>query len=230
MDPHDEMIEEWDWELARPTGRAVARKTAHRTGIPHEGVHMWIVRTTAGGSDILFQHRARSKEQYPDCLDITVGGHVVFGQNEHKIQKESWEEIGIRPSDDELIDLGYYRYEEKADGLFHREFQRVYLLRDSRGLDGYVFRDGEVEGIFAVPAERVETLMTRELSFEIEGFSAGRFAKRLVSRKDFHPLLFQPPMKAYMNVVFQAVRELSATGRVTVRMPDPLRAGDRPRQ
>ncbi|TAL37906.1 MAG: hypothetical protein EPN93_05395 [Spirochaetes bacterium] len=221
MDPHDEMIEEWDWDLARPTGRAVARKTAHRTGIPHEGVHMWIVRTTAGGPDILFQHRARTKELYPDCLDITVGGHVIFGQNENKIQKESWEEVGIRPPDDELVDLGYYRYEERADGLFHREFQRVYLLHDNRTLDGYVFRDGEVEGIFAVPAGSAEALMTGDFSFEIEGFSAGRFAKRLVSRKDFHPLLFQSPMKIYMDVVFQAVRELYTGGSVTVRMPSP---------
>jgi isopentenyldiphosphate isomerase len=221
MNPHDEMIEEWDWECARPTGRPVSRKAAHRKGIAHEGVHLWILRTSAGGPEILFQHRARSKELYPDCLDITVGGHVVFGHNDQKIQKESFEEIGIRPADADLIDLGYYRYEEHADGLFHREFQRVYLLRDERPLDGYIFSDGEVEGIFAVPLDILKDLMSRDISFEIEGYTGGRAVRRTVARKDFHPLLFAPPMKVYMDVVFQAAHEYLTKGHVTVRMPTP---------
>ena len=48
---------------------------------------------------------------YPDCLDIIVGSHVPYVK-EKKIQKESFEEISITPSEDELINLGYYRYEE----------------------------------------------------------------------------------------------------------------------
>jgi len=219
--PHDEMIEEWDWERAQPTGRPVSRKAAHRGGIAHEGVHLWIMRTPASGPEILFQHRARTKELYPDCLDITVGGHVVYGHDDRKIQKESFEEIGIRPPDADLIDLGYYRYEEHADGLFHREFQRVYLLHDDRPLDGYVFRDGEVEGIFAVPLPTLEEIMSRDLTFEIEGFTGGRSVRRTVTRKDFHPLLFAPPMKVYMDVVFRAAHEYIETGRVAVRMPSP---------
>ena len=98
IDQGNEMLEEWDWEAARPTGRAVRRRDAHRDGIPHEGVHLWVVRTAGGLPEVLFQRRAHGKEMYPDCLDITVGGHVPFGVHENKIQKESMEEIGLNPT------------------------------------------------------------------------------------------------------------------------------------
>ncbi len=218
----DEMLEEWDWESARPAGRAVSRKKAHREGIAHEGVHLWIVRNSKGSPEILFQNRAADKELYPGVLDITVGGHVLFGQQGGKIQKEANEEIGINPSDEELVDLGYFRYEEKNETLFHREFQRVYLLADERELAGYRFNDGEVDGIFAVPLRELELLMRTDRSFEIEGFDGARSTKRSVRRADFHPLLFAPSMERYMEVVLLAVHELLERGRVSSRMPPPV--------
>ncbi len=217
----DEALEEWDWETARPTGRVVMRRRAHREGVPHEGVHLWIVRASSGAVEVLFQQRAGHKEQYPDCLDITVGGHVLYGQTEGKIQKESAEEIGISPSDDSLSDLGYYRYEERTPSLFHREFQRVYLLRDERPLLDYRFTDGEVTGMYAVPLESLKRLFVGDFSFEIEGFDGRGIVRRSVRKADFHPLLFAPSMAQYMEVLLRAIDELATTGRVSERMPSP---------
>jgi isopentenyldiphosphate isomerase len=217
----DEALEEWDWAAARPTGRMVMRRRAHREGVPHEGVHLWILRTVSGMPEVLFQRRARHKEHYPDCLDITVGGHVLFGQTEGKIQKEASGEIGISPADEELVDLGYYRYEELTPSLFHREFQRVYLLRDERPLSGYRFTDGEVTGIYAVPLEKLESLFNDDFSFEIEGFDGRGTSRRPVRKADFHPLLFAPSMTVYMEVLFRAMHELAAGADVSVRMPSP---------
>lgn len=215
----DELLEEWDWESARPLGRSVSRKKAHNEGIPHEGVHLWIIRTAHAHIELLFQHRSAGKELYPDCLDITVGGHVVFGHKEKKIQKESREEIGIEPDDEELIDLGYFRYEEKNGILYHREFQRVYLLIDNRPLDRYVFTDGEVEGIYAVPVDALKRLFVDDFPFVVDGYDGRQLVKRTVSRRDFHPLLFAESMDAYMKTVLIAVIEIVNMGRVTVRMP-----------
>jgi len=217
----DELLEEWDWETARPTGRMVARGRAHREGVAHEGVHLWIVRAGSGTTEALFQQRARHKEQYPDCLDITVGGHVLYGQVEGKIQKESSEEIGVSPPDESLSDLGYYRYEERTQGLFHREFQRVYLLRDERPLSAYRFADGEVTGIYAVPLKNLKRLLREDFSFGIEGFDGRASVRRVVGRPDFHPLLFAPSMAPYMEVLLRAMDELVALGRVSVGMPFP---------
>jgi isopentenyldiphosphate isomerase len=221
MTAQDELLEEWDWEEAIPTGRVVSRKKAHSEGIAHEGVHLWVFRTVNGFPEILFQHRASSKEMYPDCLDITVGGHVPFGRGDNKIQKESFEEIGIVPSDDNLIDLGYYRYEEITKEMFHREFQRVYILHDNRALRDYRFNDGEVDGIYAVPLIRLEDLLQADSEFIIKGYDGHAIVDREVSRRDFHPLLFAPSMEKYMDTVIQGIRELFHENSVAVRMPSP---------
>ncbi len=217
----DEMIEEWNWETALPTGRPVPRKKAHREGIPHEGVHLWIVRTSRGFTEVLFQHRAGDKELYPDCLDITVGGHVVYGYTGNKIQKEISEEIGITPPESDLIDLGYFRYEERDGHLFHREFQRVYLLKDERELNGYYFSDGEVDGIYAVPLRDLELLLETDFTFMIEGYDGSGLFRKEVSRGDFHPLLFAPSMELYMEIVTGAAHELAEKGFVNIKMPSP---------
>ena len=218
----EEELEEWDWDRAIPTGRAVKRSIAHKKGVPHEGVHLWIVRTPVSGVELLFQHRSRDKDMYPDCLDITVGGHVPFGVLEKKVQKEANEEIGITPSESELIDLGYFRYEEKSGYLFHREFQQVFLLVDNRPLDQYSFTDGEVDGIFSVKLSDLAKLLKNDFNFQIEGYENSKSIYKYVSRKDFHPLLFADSMKEYLNIIIKAVEDISQNRKPTVKMPSPV--------
>ena len=213
-----ELIEVWDWHTARPTGESVRREVSHKEGIPHEGVHLWIIKKEINSVYVLFQHRAPHKKMHPDCLDITVGGHVPFGLRENKIQKEAMEEIGITLEKDSLIDLGYFRYEERDRGLYHREFQRVYLLLDNRPLEEYFFNDGEVVGIYAVPLAFLKILMNRDMEIEVEGYNGTDVIVKKVSRKDFHPLLFSVVMNDYMLVLFEAVEELLKTNTVTVQM------------
>lgn len=215
-----ELLEEWDWETGKPTGRSVTRGESYLKGIPHEGVHLWIVREISGSAEILFQHRAKNKALYPDCLDITVGGHVPFGLNQNKIQKEAMEELGISPADSELIDLGYMRFEEKTDTYHHREFQHVYLMKNSLPLDEYRFTDGEVIGIYSVPAFFIESLLAADSSMKVLGFDGSDLFERNISRRDFHPLLFSPVMKTYMDIIIKGTRELVSCGKVTVRMPE----------
>lgn len=215
-----ELLEEWDWETGKPTGRSVTRGESYLKGIPHEGVHLWIVRDISGSAEILFQHRAKNKALYPDCLDITVGGHVPFGLERNKIQKEAMEEIGISPEDSELIDLGYMMFEEKTDTYHHREFQHVYLMKNSLPLDEYRFTDGEVIGIYSVPADFIESLFAADSSMKVRGFDGSTLLERSLSRRDFHPLLFSPVMKTYMDIIIKGTRELVSSGKVTVRMPE----------
>lgn len=214
-----ELLEEWDWVSGKPTGRAVARGESYRDGIPHEGVHLWIVRGGSGIPEILFQHRSPGKTLYPDCLDITVGGHVPFGLSAGAIQKEATEELGISPDDRDMVDLGYARYEEITATYIHREFQHVYLMRDERDLDSYSFNDGEVTGICAVPVSYVRSLFSADSETAVMFFDGTCTARRIVSRRDFHPLLFSGLMKKYMTVILSAAEELVVTGSVSSRMP-----------
>lgn len=185
-------------------------------------MHLWVIRKKGGKPDLLFQRRAKHKDTYPGYLDITVGGHVPYGKKSSKIQKESHEEIGISPDDGDLTDLGYYRYEEKAGGLFHREFQRVYLYVDNRQLCEYSFNDGEVDGIYAVPLRDIENLLRKDIDISAEGYDGKNTSIVNISRKDFHPLLFSPTMEEYMRVVISGIKELTYGGPVQIKMPPPV--------
>jgi len=215
----EEEIEEWDWDRAIPTGKSIKRSLSYKYGIAHEGVHLWIIRENSGLPEILFQHRAAHKKLYPDCLDITVAGHVPFGLKEHKINKEAMEELGIYLDESKLFDLGYIRFEEKTDEYHHREFQHVYLMKDNRPLGEYRFNDGEVVGIYAVPLNFLKELFYRDFNFEVDGYDGKGAIRRLLSRKDFHPLLFMESMNLYMETLFKAIDELFTKGSVDVRFP-----------
>jgi isopentenyldiphosphate isomerase len=86
-------------ENDRVIGQA-ARKEIHKKGLLHREIHVWFI-TPRG--EIIFQHRAKDKDTFPDLLDATVGGHVEQGGSyEETALKEMKEETGI---DGDLKDL-----------------------------------------------------------------------------------------------------------------------------
>jgi isopentenyldiphosphate isomerase len=71
-----------------------SRESIHQKGLFHREVHV-LFYTPKG--EIIFQHRAKDKDMYPDLLDATVGGHVEIGDSyEATAIKEAAEETGIR--------------------------------------------------------------------------------------------------------------------------------------
>ncbi len=203
----EELLEIWDWESGLPTGKSVERSFAHKNGIAHEGVHLWIIRGGKDSGEILFQKRSEDKEQFPGFLDITVGGHVPFGLTENKIQKEAFEEIGIIPDENSMIDLGFYRYEEIMDDMHHREFQHIYLLHDNRKLSEYKFNDGEVSSICSISLENFEKILVEDSVIPAEIFDGKKTWKTTIEKKDIHPLLFAPSMTEYIRIVIDAVKK-----------------------
>lgn len=217
MNQEQELLEIWDWHEAAPTGTAVERGMAHRQGIAHEGVHLWIGRWEGSEFQVLFQHRSPEKAVYPDCLDTTVGGHVPFGLSDNKLEKEAQEEIGITPDRNRLLDLGYFRYEEKGEGIHHREFQHIFILEDNRPLEEYSFTDNEVIALCAVPLERFTTLLEKDTSFSVSCYDGKKATARRLTRDDFHPLFFADMMRPYLSIVIRALEELAASKPVTAR-------------
>ncbi len=211
MQIFEEFIEVWDWTNGLPTGTQVSRKEAHLKGIPHEGVHLWIIRVLKNSPvQILFQRRAITKEMYPGYLDITVGGHVPFGKKFGKIQKECEEEIGFSPMDSDLIDLGFYKYDEDIPeiNLYHKEFQHIYLLIRNNDLSEYSFPDGEVSEIAAVNYNNFKGLFFGgNNSFIAEIFDGTVTKVKTVNKDDFHPLFFTEPMTNYLKNLFENIEK-----------------------
>lgn len=69
------------------------RENIHKQGLLHHEVHVHFI---TPNKEIIFQHRAKDKDFYPDLLDATVGGHVEIGDTYEKTAiKETREETGL---------------------------------------------------------------------------------------------------------------------------------------
>jgi len=47
------------------------RENIHKNGLLHREIHVWLY---TPNREIIFQHRAKDKDTYPDLLDASVGG------------------------------------------------------------------------------------------------------------------------------------------------------------
>lgn len=76
------------------------KENVHKKGLLHREIHVWFY-TPKG--EIIFQHRAKDKDTFPDMLDATVGGHVEIGSDyEDTAIKEIEEETGVIKDKGEL--------------------------------------------------------------------------------------------------------------------------------
>ncbi|BCS99189.1 NUDIX hydrolase [Desulfoluna limicola] len=142
----NEMIEEVDAQGV-PTGRSVARDVAHRDGLWHRTVHIWVVK---GGKEVLLQRRAESKENYPGLWDISAAGHISFGETSlEAAEKELFEELGIAAHAEDLSYVTSLAGEAVLNGgrYIDREWADIYLLHREIGLGPLILQEEEVADV-----------------------------------------------------------------------------------
>lgn len=99
-----EYVDIVDEQTAESLGSTAERREAHRVGLWHKVVHIWIVNSRG---ELLIQQRAASKEMYPNLWSMSCEGHVTAGQTSLQTAvTEVREELGLAlsESDFELID------------------------------------------------------------------------------------------------------------------------------
>jgi len=122
------------------------REEIHQKGLLHREIHIWFI-TPKG--EIVFQHRAKDKDTYPDKLDATVGGHVEPGMSyEETAIKEGQEETGIDIDPSKLVFLRKMRKKsfDQVTGLTNNTIrnQYAYLYEDS--ITNLKVEEGKSEG------------------------------------------------------------------------------------
>jgi len=122
-----EVIDEKDTVIGLET-----RDKIHKDGLLHREIHIWFI-TPQG--EIIFQHRAKDKDTYPDKLDATVGGHVEPKMSyEETAIKECKEETGLDIDLKNLVFLTKMRKHtvDEATGLINNTIrtQYAYLYDD----------------------------------------------------------------------------------------------------
>lgn len=125
------------------------REKIHTNGLLHREIHIWFLTPRA---EIIFQHRAKDKDTYPDKLDATVGGHVE--------PKMSYEETAVGGCKGETgidIDLGKLAFLRKmrkksvdqATGLTNNTIRSQYAYLYDGLISDLQVEDGKAEGFEA---------------------------------------------------------------------------------
>lgn len=140
-------------EDGKPTGLVRERSVAHEMGTLHQTVHMWVVRKRPDGSfDLLVQKRAKDKDSYPGCLDISSAGHMHAGDGmEESVVREFSEELGIKaPYSDFTFAFDHRSYHESV--FYGRPFRdaelsHVHIYEKPVDIENLTLQKEEVESV-----------------------------------------------------------------------------------
>jgi len=156
-----EQIDIFDANL-RKLGSA-DRIVAHAEGAWHRTFHLWIASDEDNGS-VLFQLRSPTAKNFPNLLDVTAAGHLHAGEDLQDGVREVSEEIGVVVEPTQLQWLGYrVEVADQDNGQRNREYQGVFLLKDSRPLASYRPDPEEVYGLLRIPIASGMDLFSRKL-------------------------------------------------------------------
>jgi isopentenyldiphosphate isomerase len=195
----DELLDILD-ESGRPTGEVVPKSKAHRLGLWHRCFHCWICGSDRGGSYLLLQRRAATKDTWPGYLDVTAAGHLAAGEETLDGLREVEEELGLRVEPERLVPLGTRRVEQEIPGGCDREFHDVFLLFDATSPGDLRLQKEEVEAVFRLDLDDVEAL------YEKGSAPAREYAEGRASATRIHLAEFVPKEEGYLRRVAGAAR------------------------
>lgn len=141
----DELIDIVD-QKGNPTGVTVMKFEAHRLGLWHASIHVWLF-TDAG--EILIQKRVANKDTFPNKWDVSVAGHIGAGETAIlSAKRELLEELGVTIELDELVKIGSYLSDiQHSDNFIDREFHHVYITKFTKNIEDIVLQPEEVAAV-----------------------------------------------------------------------------------
>lgn len=119
-DPQDELLIQVD-ENNNITG-SISRSNAHtKRGVYYRTIFVLVKNSK---DEIMIQKRSATKDLYPNCWDLSVGGHVGYGQTyEQAAAREVGEELGMSVSESDLISKGDVLVKLPNSGEWFRVFE-----------------------------------------------------------------------------------------------------------
>ena len=139
-------------ENGLPTGETVTRDKAHREGILHRTAHVWVVRRSASGYEVLLQKRSMDKESFPGQYDTSSAGHIPAGEEPlPSALRELKEELGIEaePSDLQFAGAFRIRYDKEFHGKVFKdnEVTKVYVYQKPVKIENLTLQESEVDEV-----------------------------------------------------------------------------------
>lgn len=139
-----------------------SREEIHQKGLLHAEVHVWFYTPK---KEIIFQHRSKEVETYPDLLDATVGGHVEVGQTYlDAALMEMREEVGIEAEPKQLT-LMAITIDDSFDPATERRNhprREVYAYKFLGSIADLKIEEGKSLGFETWPIEKLFNLTNEE--------------------------------------------------------------------
>ena len=145
----DELVDILD-EYGKPTGESCLKSEAHKKGLLHPTVHIWLY--TQNGK-VLIQQRGRLKKTHPLLWDVSVAGHVASGEKiATAALREIQEEIGLQLAEADLESIGTFQEIHKhAKDFVDAELHHLFLAELKKPLSSLRKQETEVEALDLVP-------------------------------------------------------------------------------
>ncbi len=160
----DELIDILDVN-GNPTGTSELKSKAHRHGLFHATVHIWLY-TQKG--QVLLQQRAKNKDTYPLLWDVSVAGHIGTGEKaELAAIRETKEEIGLTIQEEALEKIGVYKSMQKHhETLIDNEFHHTFLCELKIPITVLHKQESEVANLKLIPIKEFEKEIECEKNFK----------------------------------------------------------------
>lgn len=145
-----------------PTGATVLKSEAHRKGLLHQSVHIWLYNLKG---EILIQKRNTNKDVYPNYWDVSVAGHIGAGENVTLAAvREIEEEIGLIITAEDLIPVeGVIDQKTHANGIIDHEYHHVFFCELKEDRSNLTLQQEEVAEIRWIHFEQLARLIQKEV-------------------------------------------------------------------
>jgi len=134
------------------------RDVIHKKGLLHAEVQVWCV---TPDNRLIFQHRAKDKDTYPDLLDATAGGHVDLGETfEESAKKELLEETGTHCEPVQILFLqtDIRKATDPATGMTNNVRRNLYVLKQSVAIEDLHIESGKALGFVSYSFDELRNL------------------------------------------------------------------------
>ena len=131
------------------TGEIIERCEAHRKGICHRVIHLWIINSH---NEILIQQRSSNKDAGANLWYVSVGGHIESSESiENTLIRETKEELGldIIPFINSLEYLFTFKETlvENSGTFIDNEFYDVFILKADFDTGQVTVQEEEVQAV-----------------------------------------------------------------------------------
>ena len=141
--------------------RTATRKEIHENGLLHREVHVFLY-TPEG--NVIFQKRDEKNGDFPNLLDVAIGGHVDVGETyEQAAIREAEEEAGLKISaqDLELVELLRYSSANQFK-IVNNVIRAEYIMRYNGKLKDLRVEEGKASCFEEWPVDKMGHLSEAE--------------------------------------------------------------------